>query len=73
VTKITRIRIPIDANRIGISYIARNELATLPAVPNVVIIENAIGPHEHVPADAPSMVPNILDPIFLVLLINLTR
>ena len=45
----------------------------LPAVPNVVIIENAIGPHEHVPADTPSMVPNILDPIFLVSLINLTR
>ena len=35
--------------------------------------ENAIGPHEHAPADAPMIVPIILDPIFLVSLINLTR
>ena len=45
--------IPIDINLIGISYIVKNELAILPAVPNVVIIENAIGPQEHAPAEAP--------------------
>ena len=73
VTKITNTRIPIDANLIGISYVVRNELAILPTVPNVVIIENAIGPHEHAPADAPMMVPIILEPIFLVSLISLTR
>ena len=32
----------------------------------MVIIENAIGPHEHAPADAPIIVPIILEPIFLV-------
>jgi len=73
VTKITITRIPIDVNLMGISYIVRNELAILPAVPNVVIIENAIGPHEHAPADAPIIVPIILEPIFLVSLISLTR
>ena len=51
----------------------RNELAILPAVPNVVIIENAIGPHEHAPADAPMIVPIMLEPIFLVFLISFTR
>ena len=51
----------------------RNELAILPAVPKVAIIENAIGPHEHAPADAPIIVPIILEPIFLVSLISLTR
>ena len=45
----------------------------LPAVPKVVIIENAIGPHEHAPADAPIIVPIILELIFLVSLINLIR
>ena len=39
----------------------------------MAITENAIGPHEHAPADAPMIVPIILDPIFLVSLINLTR
>jgi len=38
-----------------------------------VIIENASGPQEHAPADAPKMVPIILELIFLVSLINLTR
>ena len=37
------------------------------------MIENAIGPHEHAPADAPIIVPIILEPIFLVSLISLTR
>ena len=45
----------------------------LPTVPKVAITENAIGPHEHAPADAPIIVPIILEPIFLVSLINLTR
>jgi len=45
----------------------------LPAVPNVPITENAIGPQEHAPADAPITVPIILEPIFLVSLISLTR
>ena len=45
----------------------------LPAVPKVVIRENAIGPQEHAPADAPNTVPRILVPIFLVSLINFTR
>jgi hypothetical protein len=73
VTKITNPSIPIDVNRIGISYIVKNELAILPAVPNVVISENAIGPHEHAPADTPIVVPIILEPSFLVSLINLIR
>ena len=37
------------------------------------IIENAIGPQEHAPADAPNIVPIILEPIFLVSLINFIR
>jgi len=73
VTKITTIRIPIEVKRIGISYMVRNEVAILPVVPKIVIIENAIGPQEHAPADAPRIVPKILDPIFLVSLINFTR
>jgi|TARA_B110000014_G_C20054632_1_gene548808 hypothetical protein len=73
VTKITNPSIPMDVNLIGISYIAKNELVILPAVPNVVIIENAIGPQEHAPAEAPIIVPIILEPIFLVSLISLTR
>ena len=51
----------------------RNELAILPTDPNVAITENAIGPQEHAPADAPIIVPTILEPIFLVSLISLTR
>ena len=51
----------------------KNELAILPAVPNVVIKENAIGPQEHAPADAPKIVPTILVPSFLVSLISFTR
>ena len=66
-------RIPMDDKRIGISQIVKNELAILPAVPNVAITENAIGPQEHAPADAPIIVPIILEPIFLVSLINLIR
>tara|TARA_Y100001960_G_scaffold281562_1_gene315246 strand:+ start:64 stop:321 length:258 start_codon:yes stop_codon:yes gene_type:complete len=66
VTAITNKRIPIDVIRIGISYAVRNELATLPAVPNVAITENAIGPHEQAPADAPIIVPIILPPNFRV-------
>ena len=63
----------IEIKRIGISQIVKNELAILPAVPNVVIIENAIGPQEHAPADAPIIVPIILEPIFLVSLMSLAR
>ena len=73
VTKITRQRMKMEINLIGISYTVTKELATLPAVPKVAIIENAIGPHEHAPADAPIMVPIILEPIFLVSLISLAR
>lgn len=51
----------------------KNELAILPAVPNVVIIENAIGPHEHAPADAPIIVPITLEPNLRFSLINLAR
>ena len=39
----------------------------------MAITENAIGPQEQAPADAPTIVPTILEPIFLVSLINLTR
>ncbi len=49
------------------------DVAILPAVPNVVIKENAIGPQEHAPADAPKIVPTILVPSFLVSLISFTR
>ena len=35
----------------------------------MAITENAIGPQEHAPADAPIIVPTILEPIFLVSLI----
>ena len=37
------------------------------------MIENAMGPQEHAPADAPIIVPIILEPIFLVSLTSLTR
>ena len=49
------------------------DVAILPAVPKVVIRENAIGPQEHAPADAPKTVPIILVPSFLVSLIIFTR
>ena len=65
--------IPIEVKRIGISYTVRNEEAILPAVPKVVINENAIGPQEHAPADAPRRVPRTLELIFRVSLISLTR
>jgi len=50
----------------------RNELAILPAVPNVVITEKPIGPQLQAPADAPITVPVILEPIFFVSFTNLT-
>ncbi len=73
VTHTTIIRIAIEIRRIGISYVVTKDVAMLPAVPKVVIRENAIGPHEHAPADAPKIVPRILVPSFLVPLISLTR
>ena len=73
VTKTTVMSIPIEIRRIGISYVVTNDVAIPPAVPNVVIIENAIGPQEHAPADAPNKVPIILVPSFLVSLISFTR
>ena len=66
----TKNRIPIDINRNGVSYVVRNELAILPAVPKVVITENPIGPQLQAPADAPTIVPVILGPIFLTFLTN---
>ena len=65
--------IPIEINRIGISYVVTKDVAILPAVPKVVIREKAMGPHEHAPADAPKIVPTILVPSFLVSLINFMR
>ena len=73
VTKITITSIPMEIKRIGISYVVTKDVAILPAVPKVVIKENAIGPQEHAPADAPNIVPRILVPIFLVSLISFTR
>ena len=73
VTKITITSIPMEIKRIGISYVVTKDVAILPAVPNVVIKENAIGPQEHAPADAPKIVPTILVPSFLVSLIIFTR
>ena len=73
VTMITITSIPMEIIRIGISYVVTKDVAILPAVPKVVIRENAIGPQEHAPADAPKIVPIILVPSFLVSLINLTR
>ena len=68
----TKNRIPIDINRSGVSYVVRNELAILPAVPKVVITENPIGPQLQAPADAPIIVPVILVPIFLIFFTILT-
>ena len=73
VTYTTVASITIEIRRIGISYTVTNDVAILPAVPKVVIKENAMGPHEHAPADAPKIVPIILVPSFLVSLINFTR
>ena len=67
VVKSTINRIAIDARRNGISYSVRKDVATLPAVPKVVITVNPIGPQLHAPADAPIKDPRILPPIFLVL------
>ena len=63
----------METNLIGISQTVTKELATLPAVPNVVIIVKARGRHEHAPADAPIMVPIMLEPILFVFFISLTR
>tara|TARA_A100001037_G_scaffold83003_1_gene75031 strand:+ start:88 stop:279 length:192 start_codon:yes stop_codon:yes gene_type:complete len=63
----------MEIKRIGISYVVTKDVAILPAVPKVVIRENAIGPQEHAPADAPKTVPIILVPSFLVSLIIFTR
>ena len=65
--------IPIEIRRIGISYMVTKDVAILPVVPKVVISENAMGPHEHAPADAPKIVPIILVPSFLFSLIIFTR
>ncbi len=73
VTKTTITSIPMEIKRIGISYVVTKDVAILPAVPKVVIRENAIGPQEHAPADAPKTVPIILVPSFLVSLIIFTR
>ena len=73
VTKTTITSIPMEIRRIGISYVVTKDVAMLPAVPKVVIRENAIGPHEQAPADAPIIVPIILVPILLVSLISFTR
>ena len=63
----------MEISRIGISYVVTKDVAILPAVPKVVIRENAIGPQEHAPADAPKIVPIMLVPSFLVSLISFTR
>tara|TARA_Y100000996_G_C22216363_1_gene517608 strand:+ start:132 stop:386 length:255 start_codon:yes stop_codon:yes gene_type:complete len=73
VRKTTITSIPIEVRRIGISNIVRNDVVILPAVPKVVINENAMGPQEHAPADAPKIVPMILVPIFRVCFISFTR
>ena len=73
VRKTTVTSIPIEVIRIGISNTVRNDVAILPAVPKVVIKENAIGPQEHAPADAPNIVPIILVQIFLFCLISFAR
>jgi len=73
VRKTTITSIPMEVTRIGISNMVKNDVAILPAVPKVVIKENAIGPQEHAPADAPNIVPIILVPIFLFCLISFAR
>ena len=60
----------MDISLNGISQLVRNELAILPLVPKVVITVNPIGPQLQAPADAPTTVPVILVPIFLIFLIN---
>ena len=70
VVKSTINRIVIDARRNGISYSVRKDVATLPAVPKVVITVNPIGPQLQAPADAPIKEPNILPPIFRVFTVS---
>ena len=70
VVKSTINRIVIDARRNGISYSVRKVVATLPAVPKVVITANPIGPQLQAPADAPIKEPNILPPIFRVFTVS---
>ena len=70
VVKSTINRIAIDARRNGISYSVRKDVATLPAVPKVVITVNPIGPQLQTPADAPIKEPNILPPIFRVFTVS---
>ena len=70
VVKSTINRIAIDARRNGISYSVRKDVATLPAVPKVVITVNPIGPQLQAPADAPIKEPNILPPIFRVFTVS---
>ena len=66
VVKSTINRIAIDARRNGISYSVRKDVATLPAVPKVVITVNPIGTQLQAPADAPIKEPSILPPNFRV-------
>ena len=70
VVKSTINRIATDARRNGISYSVRKDVATLPAVPKVVITVNPIGPQLQAPADAPIKEPNILPPIFRVFTVS---
>ncbi len=63
-------RIIIEPRRSGISYSVRKDVATLPAVPKVVITVNPIGPQLHAPAVAPINDPSRLPPIFLVFTVN---
>ena len=70
VVKSTINRIAIDARRNGISYSVRKDVATLPAVPKVVITVNPIGPQLQAPVDAPINDPSMLPPIFLVFTVS---
>ena len=70
VVKSTINRIAIDARRNGISYSVRKDVATLPAVPKVVITVNPIGPQLQAPVDAPINAPSMLPPIFLVFTVS---
>jgi len=45
--------------------LVKKAVAVPPMVPNVEITANPIGPQLHAPADAPSIDPNRLPPIFL--------
>ena len=70
VVKSTINRIAIDERRNGISNSVRKDVATLPAVPNVVITVNPIGPQLEAPADAQFNEPSILPSIFRVYTVN---